>query len=157
VSTHVARDGAQVSLRRMRADDALILFEWQCHPDTRRFARNPQPPELEGHKKWFAARLTSNDCILTMILHGDQPAGMLRLDRDLNHLADAWEGSIVIAPDKKRLGIGEAALALGRELVPSAELVAEVLPGNEASHRLFQKAGYVRGSDGLYRSRPKRV
>jgi hypothetical protein len=51
VSTHVATDGAQVSLRRMRADDALILFEWQCHPDTRRFARNPQPPELEGHKK----------------------------------------------------------------------------------------------------------
>jgi len=131
----------------MGPDDVMVLFEWQCHPNVRRFARNPQPPELEGHKKWFAARLASPDCILGMILHGAQPAGMLRFDRKPD---DAWEVSILIAPDKVRLGIGAAALALGRELVPSVELVAEILPGNEASHRLFRNAGYVRGPDGLY-------
>jgi UDP-2,4-diacetamido-2,4,6-trideoxy-beta-L-altropyranose hydrolase len=151
VSAHVAKDGAKVSLRRMDADDVMVLFKWQCHPDTRRFARNPKPPELEGHKKWFAARLASKDCILTMILHGSEPAGMLRFDREPD---DAWQVSILIAPEKVRLGIGVAALALGRALVPSAELVAEVVPGNEASHRLFQRAGYVQGPDGLYRSAP---
>ena len=151
MSSYVAKDGAEVSLRRMNAGDVTILFEWQCHPSARRFARNPQPPELEGHKKWFAARLASTDCILAMILHGGQPAGMLRFDRGSD---DAWEVSILIAPEKAHMGIGSVALALGRELAPSAVLVAEILPGNEASVRLFQRSGYVRGPDGLYRSTP---
>jgi len=81
VSTRVAKDGAEVSLRRMSAADVMVIYEWQCLPDTRRFARNPQPPELEGHKKWFTARLASRDCILIMILHDGEPAGILRFDR----------------------------------------------------------------------------
>jgi UDP-2,4-diacetamido-2,4,6-trideoxy-beta-L-altropyranose hydrolase len=150
-----ARDNP-VALRRMTADDMLTLYKWQCHPDTRRFARTPDPPELEGHKKWFAERLRSKDCILTMILHAGEPAGMLRLDRQQDHSSDPWEVSILIAPEKKRLGIGASALALVRDLVASAELIAEVLPGNEASRRLFRNAGYVQERDGIYRSAPRR-
>jgi UDP-2,4-diacetamido-2,4,6-trideoxy-beta-L-altropyranose hydrolase len=152
VTFGTATDGKPVTLRRMTADDMLILYEWQCHPESRRFARNPQPPELEDHKKWFTARLASDDCLLWLILHDGAAAGVLRFDRKAG--VDAWEISIVVAPSKKGRGIATAALALGRETMPSAELVAEVLPGNDPSHRLFGAAGYVLEDDGLYHSYP---
>jgi UDP-2,4-diacetamido-2,4,6-trideoxy-beta-L-altropyranose hydrolase len=150
-----ATDGKLVALRRMIADDVLTLYDWQQHPETRRFARNPQPPELEQHKKWFFVRLASDDCVLWMILCDGEAAGMLRFERGPGEHANAWEVSILVAPDKKDRGVAAAALALGRQTMPSAEFVAEVLPGNEASHRLFRNAGYVLGSDGLYHSPPK--
>ncbi len=41
-----------------------------------------------------------------------------------------------------RMGIGNAALAMARRLVPERDLIAEILPGNAASVGLFAKAGY---------------
>jgi RimJ/RimL family protein N-acetyltransferase len=52
-------------------------------------------------------------------------------------------------------GVGAAMLAFARAAVPWAALVAEVLPGNDASHALFARAGYVR-RDGLYFNEPDR-
>jgi UDP-2,4-diacetamido-2,4,6-trideoxy-beta-L-altropyranose hydrolase len=147
-----AKDGVSVSLRRAGADDMMLVHEWQCHPDTRRFARDPAAPRLSEHRMWFAARLASPDCILSIIMHGEEPAGVLRLDRLRASASEAWEVSILIAPHKKRLGLAKAALALARGRLPNAELIAEILPGNEASHRLFLEAGYVLGPDGLYHS-----
>jgi RimJ/RimL family protein N-acetyltransferase len=81
---------------------------------------------------------------------------VLRFDRIIGDRFDAWEVSIFVAPSKKRLGIAEAALDLGRWLLPESELVAEVLPQNKASHRLFRKAGYILGLDGRYHQAPLR-
>jgi RimJ/RimL family protein N-acetyltransferase len=64
---------------------------------------------------------------------------------------DVWEVSILVDPDLKHRGIATAALALGCELMPAAELIAQILPGNETSHRLFRKAGYTPEADGRYR------
>jgi RimJ/RimL family protein N-acetyltransferase len=144
----------RLALRPASLADMRIVHEWQCHPETRRFARNPSPPEFEDHQKWFEARLASRDCILAMILQGGEPAGILRFDRKADQEPEVWEVSILVAPGKKSRGVGSAALALGRRLVPEAELVAEVLDGNNASHRLFHAAGYVLEGDGLYHSYP---
>ena len=61
-----------------------------------------------------------------------------------------FEVSILIDPDLKGRGIGLAALALARSLVPNARLLAEILPQNTASLRVFQAAGYQPCGDGLY-------
>jgi UDP-2,4-diacetamido-2,4,6-trideoxy-beta-L-altropyranose hydrolase len=150
----LAKDGGPVSLRQAAADDVTLVYEWQRHPDTRRFARNPEAPGLEEHRSWFSGRLASLDCILSIIMHGDEPAGMLRLDRRKGRASEAWEVSILTAPEKKRLGLARAALEMARGRLPDAELIAEVLPGNNASHRLFRDAGYVMKDDGLYHSMP---
>jgi hypothetical protein len=50
-------------------------------------------------------------------------------------------------------GIGAAALAAVRRLVPDVVLLAYVLPDNIVSHSLFAKAGYVL-EKGMYVSSP---
>jgi RimJ/RimL family protein N-acetyltransferase len=62
---------------------------------------------------------------------------MLRLDRKNGN---EWELSIIVAPDKRSAGIG---LAMLNALDAPGPLIAEVLPGNEHSHRLFQRAGWT--------------
>ena len=153
--TMVAKDGLPVTLRRAELGDLMTVFEWQQHPETRRHSRNPQPPSLDGHRRWFADRIASPDCILMIIEHGGRPAGVFRLDRAPPRPGNTWEVSILVAPNSKRLGIASAALAVGERLQPTAELVAEVLHGNEASHALFNAAGYSLGSDGMYHLPPR--
>jgi UDP-2,4-diacetamido-2,4,6-trideoxy-beta-L-altropyranose hydrolase len=143
-------DGRPVTVRLVEPGDAQLLLMWQRDPRTRRFARKPEIPTPEEHAAWLAGKLADPGCIPAIVLHGDSPAGALRLDR----LTDpeggtAFEISLYIDPDSYRMGIGRAALELARRLLPNATLKAEVLPGNVASQELFKSAGYVL-KDGMY-------
>lgn len=145
-----ARDGLPVTLRLAEPGDAGMLLKWQSDPRTRRFARNPAIPASGEHAMWLADKLADPGCVPAVVLYGDSPAGVLRLDR----LTDPGEGtafeiSLYIDPDSYRRGIGKAALELARRLLPNARLQAEVLPGNVASQELFKSAGYVL-KDSLY-------
>jgi RimJ/RimL family protein N-acetyltransferase len=150
VNTHKSKDGRAVSLRPAVPGDEMLLYDWQRHPQTRQFARNPQPPTLWEHREWFRQRLESPDCIIRIILYEDKAAGCLRLDRIPDERSSAWEVSINIAPQYYRLGLAKAALSLARAAVPGAELIAHVMPHNKASHALFRAAGFQHGSDGNY-------
>ncbi len=140
----IASDGAPVTLRPADETDAERMFAWQSDTRTRQFARNPEIPDRESHFRWVAARLGAADCLLNIVEYDGRPAAVVRLDRDTPNCASrpGWEISIYVAPDCYGRGIGGAALALARQLVPEAEFVAEVLPDNAASHALFRKAGY---------------
>jgi RimJ/RimL family protein N-acetyltransferase len=146
-----AKDGRAVSLRPVALGDEMLLYSWQIDPNTRRYARNPQPPTLREHREWFRQRIASPDCVLLIILHSGEPAGCLRLDRLGAPSTSVWEVSINIAPAYHRLGLGKAALSLIGLIMPGAELVAHVMPRNQASHALFRAAGFQHGSDGNYR------
>lgn len=150
-----ARDGRPVTLRPATDDDMMTLFAWQQLPAVRRHARNPKPPTLAEHSAWYRAHVRSPDCRLCIIDHGAAAAGMLRLDRRFDRTAECWEVSILVAPERQGLGIAAAALRLGRALLPTAHLVAEVLAGNEASQWLFRAAGYRLEPDGRYHLRPE--
>lgn len=69
----------------------------------------------------------------------------------------AHEVSILVEPERYRLGIGRAALALARTLRPEVRLRAEVRPGNEASAALFQAAGYVANGSDWYVNDPEQA
>jgi len=141
-----AKDGRPVSLLLAEEQDSEMLFEWQRNPETRRYARNPNPPGPDEHARWFQARLADPISWLTMICHGGEPVGVLRLDpitpitsmkRD-----KALEVSIHLRSDRHRQGIGAAALTLARRLMPGYDLFAEVMQANEASRHLFERSGY---------------
>lgn len=136
-----------LSLRCATADDAMRIFEWQCSPGTRTYARNPAPPTLTEHLDWFAKKLSSPDCRLWIAVHNGAPCGFVRLDR----LGDEWAVSIAVAPHMRGHGLGTAMLAAVEQLNHGAKLVADVLPENEASHALFRAAGYRYCTDRLYR------
>lgn len=140
VDPETAKDGAPVRLRPVTADDEAVTFAWQQQPETRRFARDARVPTREEHRAWFAARRVHPDCLYNIVLHGDEPAGAVRLDR---RDGAGWEVSIGIDTARHGIGLGRAALSLARRLVPEAPLLAEILPGNDASRALFARAGYV--------------
>lgn len=147
-----ARDGNVVSLRLASAADTDVMFRWQSDDQTRRYARTPQPPTRDEHKAWVQASLGDPNRVLCLVLHGQAPAGVLRLDR--MEVSESYEVSILVDPDKYGLGIATAALSLGRALLPGARLVAEVLPENAASHNLFKRAGYRPVDTSHYVSEP---
>jgi len=142
-----ATEGKEVTLRLVRASDKDMLFAWQQHPSTRRFAYNPQPPNDEEHDRWFCDVIANPNRMLLLILHDKEPAGVLRLDA---LKPGSSRVSIVTAPSHYRRGIAAAGLALARKLLPAVELHAEVLPDNSASHALFRRAGYREIKPGHY-------
>ena len=152
-SEHAA-DGIDVTLRPATLADGAIMLEWQQHPTTRRFARNPAVPAEAEHRAWLERKLTDPGTLFSIVLHGADPAGVLRLDRTARDQA-AYEVSILIDPEKRGLGLGKAALKLAARLAPEAELFAEVHPDNAASNSLFASAGFRR-ANGAFRHGPLR-
>lgn len=141
----VASDNGKIYLKPATLDDEDLLFSWQTQPDTRQFSRNPAPPTREDHHAWMANTLRSPSRILSLVLHRGTAAGLVRLDRigDSNGQSNEFEVSILIAPEKQRLGLGQAALDLAHRLRPASTLRAEIHPDNASSQALFRRAGYI--------------
>src|SRR5262245_18251200 len=110
------------------------MFEWQSHPNTRAFARNPKAPALADHGSWLTATLDDPSRMLTIIMHGADAAGVLRVDAPNERRRR--EVSIYLAPDRYRRGIGRAALNQLRRLLPDITFEAGINTDNEASIRL---------------------
>jgi UDP-2,4-diacetamido-2,4,6-trideoxy-beta-L-altropyranose hydrolase len=133
-------DGIQLVL--MSESDMRILHDWQSFPATRKYARNPEVPSWDDHVLWFKRTLNNPDSFLYKITKDGIAAGMLRLDRRASDTRE-FEVSILIAPDFYGRGIASVALDFIRKLDPVATFMAEVHVENEASRRLFLKAGFT--------------
>lgn len=149
-----SKHGDPVTLRLASVDDEAMILAWQRAPATRRYARNPVVPLADEHHRWMGTRISDPNCLFTLVECAGVPAGMLRLDRHEGP-GNAYEVSIFVAPERYRRGLGACALALARQLLPGAELIAEVLPENQASAKLFSSAGYRRYDDGLFHCPPR--
>jgi len=128
----------RIALRRVRETDWEILLEWQRHPDTRRWALNPSVPSEADHRRWLDGKLNDPACLFHIVEDDDGPAGFIRLDWKQG----AYVVSIAIAPDRRGTGLGKDVLTTIRTLLPTDRFLAEVLPGNHASQRLFRSCGY---------------
>jgi UDP-2,4-diacetamido-2,4,6-trideoxy-beta-L-altropyranose hydrolase len=135
-----SRDGSPVWLRPVTAEDVDLLRQLQSEDGARQFMRNPLVPSPEEHQAWLAQRLADPDCLFSIVTCDGEPAGSLRLDQVET---GSFEISITIGSAFRGRGIGLAALALARRLVPEAELRAEVIAGNMGSEALFTAAGFT--------------
>ena len=150
-------DGSAVRLRLADEGDEGWLFALQSHPATRRYFHNPAAPTAEEHSRWMRRTLRDGDKLLFIVESDGQSAAMLRLDR--HGMQDGAEGYVIsVAVDPPSCGrrIATAALSMVRRLKPNAVLDAQVMMENQASSRLFLKAGFVRLDDEHYRSSPKK-
>ena len=134
-----ARDGQPIRIRPVQMEDAEIILEWQRRPETRRFSRNPNIPSKTEHLCWIDDKLDDPGCVMNLILHGETPAGVARLDR----IPQGYEVSIAVDPQRHQLGIGGIALDLLHQLVPEDDLWAHVQRENMASLAMFRRAGYA--------------
>ena len=146
------RSGSDVRLRFLDVDDTNITFSWQCDWRTRKYSRNPNPPSFEEHRIWLEDRLNNEDTFMLMVLCGDKPAGILRLDRSSGRAR--WEISIHVDPDRYRQGVASAALSLARKTLPNLDLWAQVFADNRASVALFTSMDYEPMGAGWFRNSP---
>jgi UDP-2,4-diacetamido-2,4,6-trideoxy-beta-L-altropyranose hydrolase len=126
-------------------EDALALLVWRNAEITRRHFRDPSPLSSETHTDWWRRSLDSPLRRLLVARCGTQDVGVLRLDLDSS--GGQAELSLYLDPALHGLGLGTALLKAAQTWTLHNEpeidrLVAEVLPGNKASHATFLSAGF---------------
>jgi UDP-2,4-diacetamido-2,4,6-trideoxy-beta-L-altropyranose hydrolase len=135
-----SQQDTKISLRKIRREDRSLLYSWQCHPDTRRHAREAQPPTWDQHCMWFESRMaTSDDQFMVMEASG-QPVGVVRLDP--NDDSEDMEVSIYLSPDEYGNGYAQAGLRQAQALSPETALIAFIMPENTRSLKLFARVGF---------------
>lgn len=134
------------SLRPATDSDSATLLLWRNDPQTKAWARATRAITQTEHEDWLARVLADPSRLLFVLQRESQDVASVRLDLS-DESADEAEISITVAPEVRGQGIGSQAL------IATAAYAAESLPGirrilavvnrdNEASLRLFTKAGY---------------
>lgn len=165
---HHADDGAEVSLRPAAATDCRITFTWRRMAQADGLTSDPAPAIWEDHQRWFADRLQTPEAgALAIIDHGGHPAGLLWLEplcaapdprtgahallQTAPHDHDALRLGVFIDPARRRRGVGAAALAAARDLIPQTPFYAQAPPTQWPAHALLRRAGYTHLAPDLYR------
>jgi RimJ/RimL family protein N-acetyltransferase len=132
-----------VFLQYATEDDIELIYEWQSHPDTRKYALEKEVPTWVEHREWMSDKLRSKSDYYYMVIHraDERRVGAVRLDRIRlgNYLV-----SIFVDPKSYGQGVAYQALTAIDAIHPDLNLHATVLKENFASQRLFTKAGYER-------------
>jgi UDP-2,4-diacetamido-2,4,6-trideoxy-beta-L-altropyranose hydrolase len=140
--------GAGVTVRPAAAADCAAMHEWRNAPAVRAASRNPREVSLQEHQRWFDEVLRSPGRCLLIGESCGAPVGVVRFD------IDGAQAEVSIYRVEGRFGHG-----LGTGLLTAAEqwllahhpqvitLLAETLPWNTASQRLFERCGY--GQDAI--------
>jgi UDP-2,4-diacetamido-2,4,6-trideoxy-beta-L-altropyranose hydrolase len=140
---------SEISLRAARSEDCSLLYSWQRHPNTRRHAREAQPPTWEQHCRWFESRIAHADDRFMVMEAAGQPVGVVRLDPS-DDFGDL-EVSIYLSPDHYGKGYAQAGLRAAHALSPETALVAFIKPENTRSLKLFARAGFRQVGDNWFR------
>ncbi len=148
-----AKDGKNVTLRQATEEDIDFVYQLQCEPKTRQYARNPEVPLYLNHVTWMRKKLKDDKSHFYIIEH-DTRSGVIRLDPVEHKIADL-EISIFLTTECHGQGIASAAIKRLIMLHNSVNLLATVLPENHASQKLFESIGLKKISSGEYISEKK--
>lgn len=132
----------QVALREATSSDSEFLLQLRNDPSVRDGSFDREQVSEQTHRSWFEARLRRRPVHLYVVEAEGARVGMGRLDV----AGKTATVSIALLPEARGRGVARATLAALAKIAQDASeadtLVAFVLPGNEASRRLFRAAGY---------------
>lgn len=134
-------------VRPATAADAGTLLRWRNDPAVRAMSFNSGVVSPSDHALWLAAKLSDPQTELWIGEVDGRPIGQVRFDLTDGNVAAV---SISVDPDGRGSGNGRSLLTAGmaRQGLGAETLRAEVRPGNIASLRLFEHAGFsVRTAD----------
>lgn len=139
--------GDRLRLRPATMADATRLHDWRNHPATRAVSGNAEAIDFSAHQAWLQRVIAADNRCLWVAEVGALQVGSIRFDQADNR---DWEVSLYLDPDLHSLGLGPHLLLAGEQALrgqiqASGQLVAQVLPGNTASQRLFEACGYDGG------------
>lgn len=133
-----------ISLKKAEKEDLMFYFALRNEPGVMESSFNPEPINLETHRKWFFQKLTDLNSFLFVVLCRGRAIGQVRLDIE----QDMAEINIAIAPEHRKRGYGsiaiEEACKSTFDKVPRlTKIFAHIKVGNVASVRSFGRAGFV--------------
>lgn len=139
--------GAVLQLRPATLDDAQLLFDGRNAEAVRRWSLETGAIEWQSHQNWLTSSLSNHQRLLLIAEADDGPVGVLRYD--LSGLEA--EVSIYLFEGRFGLGWGRAVLARGEAFVTThwphlQTLVAQVLPANKPSLKVFSEAGFTQNA-----------
>lgn len=132
-----------ITLRPATADDSEDILRWRNDPDTRSVSMNTDEVAVDTHRAWYAEKLKSPAAILLIGAYAGHKIGFVRYD--LND--DVATVSINLNPDWRSLGMGQLILQKAEDFIPPHidRIEAEIKPGNAASLKAFETAGFMPG------------
>jgi RimJ/RimL family protein N-acetyltransferase len=149
LSSHDAREGrvsevaSIIRIRKAVLGDSDAILTWRNHQETRKYFFNPELIDAESHRIWFSASLGNPD--RHMLVAEDQNGheiGIVRFDvQEKLAVVD-----IYLIPERRKQGLGvpmlKAAVRWLQENTDVKQVMAEVVPANQSSLRMFAAAGF---------------
>jgi RimJ/RimL family protein N-acetyltransferase len=135
----------RVRLRRVRAEDARLLWEWANDSEVRSASFSSEPISWETHLAWFEKTMVAKNVLLFVAEDKD---GMLvgQIRFELN--GDEADLNLSVAKEKRGIGLAVPLIEAGiSELFATVEckrVHALVKPQNVASLTAFERAGFAR-------------
>jgi len=140
-------DTIDIVLRMANSEDAIKIWPWRNHEDTRRYSFDNAEVTIDEHIQWWSQSLLDQKRILLLGSFMGVDFGVIRFD---------FEGSskvvtsIYLNPSMTGKGLGRALLIsgihwLGKSHPNIKSVVADILPQNLASVGLFKSAGFQEG------------
>lgn len=123
-------------LRPATAADAVEVWIWRQDPITRAMSRTQEAIDLASHMAWFSDALADPRRTLLIGEVDGRKVGMVRFDRGAE-----LEVSINVNPAHRSQGHGHGLLSRAMETM-KGDVWAEIREENEASQRLFERAGF---------------
>lgn len=153
VESLLAQETISVFLDLAKLKDMEVTYEWQMHPNTRRFFRNKSIPTWEEHSCWFLRKIEDKSSYFYMVRSDflENSLGVVRLEPDPR---GGFEVSILTSPLYYGRGVASKALNKLNDAHPLSTLYAEVSEDNVASQKLFLNSGYTQASITCFIRRP---
>jgi len=150
----------EITLRRASLEDAPLIWRWRNEPGVREVSFQTDWIPWDHHEAWFRNRLADTQTEI-WIVQNDQglPMGQVRFDLD----SEGPVISVVMDAAVRGRGWGSRVIKLATDRYKDA-VHAYIKPGNEASVRAFEKAGYkphglrdLKGQQALHFKRPPQL
>ena len=134
-----------LSIRPATDDDCRLIWQWANDTEVRRWSFDSEPIEWETHVAWFKFRRGDPTYLMYVLVKPDgEPVGLARFELS----ESSGVVGISIAAEHRGHGYATEALRLACATffaaTDAAEVVAEIKPGNDASIRAFERAGFSR-------------
>ena len=144
--------GAAVTVRPAVAADCSDIHAWRNAPAVREVSLDSREITFDAHQRWFEQVLGAPDRSLLVGELAGRSVGVVRFDIG----AAQAEVSIYLAPPRAGQGLGTGLLRAAEAWLADAHpgvttLLAQTLPANHASQRLFERCGYNRDTIAFYK------
>ena len=137
-------ESKEILLRKANADDAIKVWPWRNHENTRRYSFDTSAVSVDKHIEWWNQSLHDPNRLLLLGSFEDVDFGVIRFDFEG---ASRVITSIYLNPLCTGKGFGRELLISGItwlcKYYPNIKsVVAEISPENLASIRMFKSTGF---------------